>query len=149
MKVRERIDDFLKQKRIAFVGVSREPEDFSRKLYADLRQRGYDVVPVNPSAVDIEGVRCYARVQDLQPGADGALIMTSADRVDQVVRDCADARIPRVWLYRGAGRGAVTPSAVEFCGKNGIRVVPGYCPYMFLPKTQFFHRMHGWFTRVE
>jgi predicted CoA-binding protein len=149
MKVRERIDDFLKQKRIAFVGVSREPEDFSRKLYADLRQRGYNVVPVNPSAADIEGVKCYARVQDIQPGVDGALIMTSADRSDQIVRDCAAARVPRVWLYRAAGRGAVTPSAVEICVQNGIRVVPGYCPYMFLPKTQFFHRMHGWFTRVE
>ena len=44
------IDDFLALKRIAVVGVSHEPKDFSRLLFRELKQRGYDLVPVHPRA---------------------------------------------------------------------------------------------------
>ncbi len=44
----ETIEDFLAQKRIAMVGVSRHPKDFSADLFQELRRRGYDMVPVNP-----------------------------------------------------------------------------------------------------
>jgi hypothetical protein len=33
------IDDFLAQHRIAIVGVSREPNDFSRRLFREMCQR--------------------------------------------------------------------------------------------------------------
>ena len=44
----ERIRDFLAQPRLAIVGVSREPLDFSRRLLREFRQAGYDTVAVNP-----------------------------------------------------------------------------------------------------
>jgi len=43
-----RASDFLAQRRIALVGVSRDPRDLSRALFRELRGRGYDVVPVHP-----------------------------------------------------------------------------------------------------
>ena len=43
------IRDFLAQKRIAVVGVSHDPKDFSRGLLRTLRERGYDAVAVNPT----------------------------------------------------------------------------------------------------
>jgi hypothetical protein len=44
--IRERIEDFLSQKRLAVVGVSRQPEDFTLGLFRESCRRGYDVVPV-------------------------------------------------------------------------------------------------------
>ena len=41
MSLREKIDHFLAQKRIAMVGVSRNPRDFSRHLFHDMKTRGY------------------------------------------------------------------------------------------------------------
>ncbi len=145
---REVISDFLAQKRIAVVGVSRNPKDFNTGLFRDLRKSGYDAVPVNPGASEIEGVPCYARVQDIQPPADAALVMTKPELTDKVVSDCHEAGIGRVWLYRATGKGAVTPSAIEFCAQNNMRVVPGFCPYMFLPQTPWFHRFHGFLLRI-
>jgi len=52
---REDIEDFLAQKRLVMVGVSRNPKDFSRGLFRDLRRRGYDMVPVNPRVSVVEG----------------------------------------------------------------------------------------------
>jgi predicted CoA-binding protein len=69
--------------------------------------------------------------------------MTKPDVAQGVVKDCQQAGIKRVWLYRVSGTGAVSPAAVEFCEKNGITVIPGFCPYMFLAGTQWFHRLHG------
>jgi predicted CoA-binding protein len=48
----EIIEDFLAQKRIALVGLSRQPKDFSVMLFEELCRRGYDVVPVNPGAAE-------------------------------------------------------------------------------------------------
>lgn len=145
---RETIADFLAQKRLALVGISRNPKDFSRGLFRELRQRGYDMVPVNPQVTEIEGLRCYARLQEVTPPLDGALVMTAPQQSEQVVHDCQDAGVTRVWLYRAAGAGAVSEAAVDFCVRNGIGLVAGFCPYMFLPQTQFFHRFHGFFLRL-
>jgi hypothetical protein len=146
--VRERIDGFLAARRIAVLGLSRSRLRFSRLLYAELRRRGYDLVPVNPKAREIEGQKCFARIQDVTPPVDAALLMTSAEVTDGAVRDCAAAGVRRVWLYRAVGRGALTPAAVQFCEQNGIEVVPGFCPFMFLPGAGFLHGAHRFFLKL-
>ncbi len=145
---REDIEDFLAQKRLALVGLSRDPKDFSRILFLDLIRRGYDVVPVNPLMSNVEGRTCFARVQDIEPPVDAVLVMTPPEVSESVVRDCAEAGIKRVWLHRGAGTGAVSPAAVAFCEEQGMRLVAGYCPYMFMPDTPFFHHIHGFILRL-
>ena len=142
------IDDFLAQRRVAVVGVSQKAKDFSRTLFHELLERGYDAVPVNPAAQDIDGRRCFARVQDISPPVDGVLVMTSPAVTDTVVRDCATAGIKRVWMYRATGKGAVSGEAVKFCESNGIAVIPGECPFMFLPEGSWVHRLHGMVRRI-
>lgn len=144
----EIIEDFLAQKRIAIVGVSRDPANFSVKLFEELCRRGYDMVPVNPNTAEVQGRRCFARVQDIQPPVEAALLMTSPEATEAVVHDCAEARILRVWMYRAAGNGSVREKAVAFCREQGIRVVPGECPFMFLPDTAGFHRFHGFIRKI-
>src|SRR3954471_6781944 len=104
----ETIQEFLAQKRIAMVGVSRNRKEFSAALFKELRERGYDVVPVNPNASEAMGQPCFARVQDVRPPVDSALLMTIPEVTDEVVSDCAQAGIRRVWMYRAGGKGAVS-----------------------------------------
>jgi uncharacterized protein len=141
------IEDFLAQKRIAMIGVSRESKDFSVTLFDELCRRGYDMVPVNPNASEIRGRRCFACLQDVQPPVDGAILMTSPAVSESVVRDCAEAGMRRVWMYSAVGKGAVSAKAIELCCANGIEVVPGECPFMFLPQTGF-HRIHGFIRKI-
>jgi len=148
MSRRERIDDFLSQKRLAVVGVSRNRHDFTRVLFREFCQRGYDMVPVNPNLSEVEGRACYGRVQDVTPPVDGVLVMTSPSATDQVVRDCAEAGVSRVWMYRAGGQGAVSPNAVAFCEEKNIGVVPGECPYMFFRDAGFIHRAHGFIRHL-
>jgi predicted CoA-binding protein len=140
--LRANIDDFLLQKRIAFVGVSRNPRDFSRSLYNEFRKHGYDVVPVNPNVAEIEGAPCYGRIQEVQPAPQAVVVLTSRDAAYRVLVDCEEAGIKRVWLYGTSGPKGTSAGAVEFCAAHGIELVPGYCPYMFFPQPQFVHRCH-------
>ena len=148
METIRRIQDFLGLKRFAFVGVSRQSNDFSRALFREFLARGYQAVPVHPDASEIDGQACFAHLQDIQPPVDGALFLTAPAVTGTLVRECPAAGITRVWMFRGAGRGSVTPDAVQFCEANGISVVPGECPFMYLPGTQWFHRMHGFVRKI-
>ncbi len=148
MSTRQNIDAFLAAKRIAVVGVSRNPRDFSRALWTELRKRGYDLVPVNPNAAEIDGQKCYARVSEIERAVDAALLMTSGSVTDETLRDCVAAGVKRVWFYRASGKGALTPGAVQFCQQNGIEAVPGFCPFMFLPHASWFHGIHRFFVKL-
>jgi predicted CoA-binding protein len=145
---RSEINEFLSHKRIALVGVSRNNQEFGNMLYRDMRRLGYDAVPVNPSAETIEGDRCYARVQDIAPGVDAALLLTAPALNERVVADCAEAGIKWVWFYGVSDRSAENAKAITFCREHGIEVIPGFCPYMFLEGVHVGHRMHSWVARL-
>ena len=142
------IEDFLSQKRIAIVGVSRNPASFSAKLFEEFCRRGFDVVPVNPNTPEVLGRRCFASVQEIQPPVSAALLMTAPQVTEGVVRECAEIGISRIWMYRAGGQGSVSPQAVEFCKGRGIQVIPGECPLMFWRDAGFGHRVHGFIRKI-
>jgi len=144
----EMIEDFLGQKRIAMIGVSRDPKHFSMNLFEELCRRGYDVVPVNPGAPSINGRHCFPRVQEIQPPVKAALLMTPPEITERIIEDCYVAGIKQVWMYRAVGKGAVSMNAVEFCREKGMEVIPGQCPLMFLPGAEGVHRLHGFFRKI-
>jgi predicted CoA-binding protein len=135
---------FLAQHRIAVVGVSRDPKGFSRWVFRELLKRGYDAVPVNPNTSEIKGKRCFASVREVEPRPDGALIILPSGAIEGAVRDSIEAGVRRVWVWGVLGPKRVDPRVSELCRDNGVELVAGYCPYMFLPGTAWFHRLHGW-----
>ncbi|HMK23132.1 MAG TPA: CoA-binding protein [Terriglobales bacterium] len=142
------VQDFLALQRIAMVGVSRRAQDFSRSLFREMCARGYDMVPVNPAAIEIEGKECFNNLQVVKAPVEGALIMTPSFETVRVVQDCIEAGIGKVWIYRAGGQGALSPEAIALCQRHNIQVVEGHCPYMFFPATGFLHRAHGFLMKL-
>jgi predicted CoA-binding protein len=149
MASKQAVDSFLSCRRIAVVGVSRDPKDFSRAVFRAFAQRGYDAVPVNPAGGEVEGRPAASRVGEVQPPPDAALLLTPPAATERVVRECAEAGVKRVWMHRGGGAGAVSPEAVAFCRDRGIEVVDGECPFMFLPDAGWFHGVHRFVRRLS
>jgi predicted CoA-binding protein len=145
---RAEIEEFLAHRRLALVGVPRNPQEFGNHLYRDLRRLGYEAIPVNPGAQTIEGDRCYPRVQEIAPRVDAALLLTAPGLNERIAADCAEAGVKRIWFYGVGDRSAENARAIAFCRDRGIAVIPGFCPYMFLPGAAFYHRMHGFFARL-
>jgi predicted CoA-binding protein len=119
-----------------------------RPFFEELRKRGYEMVPVNPKGSEVMDQPCYARVQDIQPPVDGALLMTKPEITEEVVGDCAAAGIRRVWMYRAGGKGAVSLKAVASRQEHGIQVIAGQCPFMFLTGAAGVHKFHGFVRRL-
>ncbi|MFL5261603.1 MAG: CoA-binding protein [Anaeromyxobacteraceae bacterium] len=135
---------FLSLRRIALAGASRDAGHFSRALLRELVRRGYDVVPVNPGATEIEGLGCHARIGDVTPPPEGVLVLTPVARTDAVVADALAAGVRHVWLHRGGGAGSATADARAACEARGVRPVTDLCPLMALPGAAWPHRLHGW-----
>jgi len=144
MHPREAIADFLAQRCIAVVGVSTDAKDFSRAIFERLRSAGYRVLAVNPGAEAIGDEPCYPSVAALPEAVDGAMVLTAPAVTEAVVRECAEAGIPRVWMHRSFGPGSYSQAAEAFCRDNGITVIPNGCPMMFCEPVDFGHRCMGW-----
>src|SRR5512145_2721 len=99
----ENARSFLKSRRIAFVGLSRNEQDFSRLVFRELAKRGIDVVPVHPAMAQAEGRPCFARLQDVTPAVDAAFLMTKPEVAERVLADCVQAGVKRIWFHRGGG----------------------------------------------
>jgi uncharacterized protein len=136
------IDEFLSIKRFAMIGVSRNKRDFSRRLFDELTVQGYDVIPVNPGAVAIEGKRCFRKIQEIEPRVSCALILTPRSITDRILLECADAGITLVWVYGISGAKDIGPDTLRIAEQHGIRIVPGYCPYMFMHDPAIIHQLH-------
>jgi predicted CoA-binding protein len=87
-------------------------------------------------------------VQDIHPAPDAALLLTSPEVTNSVVRDCVEAGIKRIWMYRGGGQGSVSAEAVEYCRTHGVELVPGQCPFMYLSPVRSAHRFHRFIFKI-
>ena len=140
MTTRAAVDDFLAQKTLAVVGVSRDPKKFGSAAFRELGAKGYRLFAVNPNAGSIEGEPCYPSLAALPEPVGGALLVVPPEQTEQAVRDAASAGIPRVWMQQGAE----SEAAIRFCRENGISAVHGECILMFAEPTGFGHKLHRW-----
>jgi predicted CoA-binding protein len=137
------VDRFLAEKRLAFVGASRDGKQFANAVYRAFREHGYDVVPVHISAAEVEGDHAYATVADVPDPLDAVFVILPKDRVEEVVDQCVARRVHHVWLHRGC----VTDRAVATLREHGIDVVDGACPLMFLEPVRNIHRVHRYLAK--
>jgi uncharacterized protein len=141
-KIKQAAAEFLANKRIAVTGVSRNPKGGhgSNIVYQRLRQRGYEVVAVNPNADTVEGDRCYPDLRSIPGGVDAVVIGTRPELAEATMRECAELGITQVWMHRGPGAGSVSEAAADYGRQHGIRVIDGGCPLMFAPTADVGHK---------
>ncbi len=138
------VADFVSQRKLAVVGVSRKKMKFGNLAFRELKRKGYKLFPVHPHAEQLEGERCSASLAALPEPVDGLLVIVPPAQAEQVVREAAAAGIRRVWLQQGAG----SPAAIRFCEDNGISVVHGECILMFAEPAAWYHRAHRWVWKL-
>jgi predicted CoA-binding protein len=133
--------EFLAKKRIAVTGVSRHPKGHgSNVVFQRLRNRGYDVYPVNPNADIVEGAPCYHDLRSIPGGVDAVVIATRAETAEQTMRECVDLGISHVWMHRSFGSGSVSAAAAAYGRERGLTVIDGGCPCMFGPTADVGHK---------
>lgn len=131
------IQEFLQQKQFAIAGVSRNPKKFGYSVFKTLREKGYDLLPINPNASVIDDVRSYASVSDLPEGTSHLYIVTPKAQTAAIVNAAASKGIQNVWIQQMSE----TPEALEIAKNNNMRLIHGRCMFMFAdPKG--LHKFH-------
>jgi len=134
------IQQFLAQRRIAVVGISRGGKKFGNTAYRELKAKGYTVYPINPHVDTIGNDRCYRSLSEIPEPVDAVLVVVPSTETEKVVKEAYSAGIKNVWLQQGAE----SESAIQFCKEKNINLVYDKCVLMFAEPTGFFHRMHRW-----
>ncbi|HXV89032.1 MAG TPA: CoA-binding protein [Nitrososphaeraceae archaeon] len=98
----EEIRNIYNFKNIAVVGMSRDPAKAAHFVPKYMIERGFNVIPVNPSAVEILGRRTYSRVSDIKSQIDILDVFRPSEDVYPIVEDSIRKRGIRViWLQEG------------------------------------------------
>jgi hypothetical protein len=144
MVSRSNVNDFLSLRNLAVVGVSRSGKKFGNSVFKELKNKGYNVFPVNPGASEIEGEQCYANLKLLSGKVDGAVFIVPPFETEKLVVEANFAGIKNIWMQQGAE----SKSAISYCANNNINVVYGECILMFAEPAAFFHRAHRFVNGV-
>lgn len=132
------VDEFIAQKALAVVGVSRDRNKFGNVAYRNLKEKGYRVFAINRGLDSVEGDPCYPNLAALPEKVDGVVIVVPPRETEQVVREADAVGIKRVWMQQGAE----SPEAIAFCESHGMPVVYGECIMMFAAPVKSVHRFH-------
>ena len=98
----EEIRKIYNFKNIAVVGMSRDPAKAAHFVPKYMIERGFNVIPVNPSAVEILGRRTYSRVSDIKSQVDILDIFRPSEDVYPIVEDSIRKQgIRIIWLQEG------------------------------------------------
>jgi len=117
------IKEFLEQKSFAVVGSFRNESKYAYKILKYLKQKGYEVYPVNPKIKEVEGLKCYPSILDIDKVVDVVNIVTPPEVTEEIVKQCLQKKIAYVWMQPGAE----SETAIKFCQANNIKVIHNAC----------------------
>ena len=137
------INDFLKSKSFAFIGLSRDPKKFSRAVFKELLAKGYDIYPVNPNMDDVEGIKCYHDVADLPETVRHGFFMTPKSSTAGAVEIAIHHGFTNIWIQQGAE----TKEAFEIASRNGVKPVYGAC-IMMHTNPAGVHKFHRFLSKL-
>ena len=143
MTTQASVEGFLAEKTLAIAGVKRNGSGFGNVVLKDLTGKGYDLLPVHPTAEEVGGMRCSPSLAELPRSVGGLVLIVPPEQTEQLVREANDAGIARIWMQQGAE----SAEAIRFCEENGIDVVSGQCIMMFAEPTGI-HKFHRWINGI-
>ncbi len=117
------IREILSMKNVAVVGMSKNPEKDAHQIPKYLMNSGYNVIPVNPTADEILGKKCYKNLREIPGNVDIVDVFRPSEDVPPIVKDAIAKGVKVVWMQLGISNKEATREASE----KGIRVVYNRC----------------------
>lgn len=121
-------DDVLKEillsaKTIASVGLSSNQERDSYWVASYLKEQGYRIIPVNPTAAEILGEKSYPDLEAVSEKIDVVQVFRKPEDVPPIVDEAIKVGAKVVWMQEGI----VNEEAAQKGREAGLKIVMDAC----------------------
>ncbi|WP_062198089.1 CoA-binding protein [Massilibacterium senegalense] len=121
---REEIKQILAtKKRIAVVGLSDNPERTSYMVSEAMQREGYEIIPVNPKATEILGVKAVKSLKDIEGHVDIVNVFRRSEFLPEVAKEAAEIKADIFW----AQLGLFNEEAYQIAKEAGMTVIMDRC----------------------
>lgn len=116
-------DILLSAKTIASVGLSSNQEKESYWIASYLREQGYRIIPVNPTATEILGEKAYPDLSSVPGKVDVVQVFRKPEDVPPVVDEAIQIGAKVVWMQEGISH----EESAQKARAAGLQVIMDAC----------------------
>jgi uncharacterized protein len=121
---RDEIGKILKKaKKIAVVGLSDNPQRTSYMVSQAMQAAGYDIIPVNPTADEVLGVKAVKSLKDIEGHIDIVNVFRRSEFLLEVAKEFAEIDADVFW----AQLGLENEEAYNLLKEKGYTVIMDRC----------------------
>ncbi len=123
------LDAFFNPKSIAVLGASRQSGKIGHEILRNLKLSGFEgeILPINPNAQSILGIKAHDSITSLGREIDLAIIALPAQMVEQVLGECARAGSKAVIIitsgFAEIGHSDLEERLLHIAKKNRMRII--------------------------
>ena len=110
-------------KTIAVVGMSPKPERPSHYVAMYMKERGYNIIPVNPGHNEISGMKSFPSLLDIPQTIDVVDVFRRSEYVLPIVESAVTVGAKALWLQDGV----INEDGSALAEKAGLLVVMNDC----------------------
>jgi predicted CoA-binding protein len=119
----EQIREILSLNKVVVVGMSKNSSKAAHYVPKYLSDNGYDITPVNPTADEILGKKCFNSISEVDDEIDIVDVFRPSDQVLPIIQEAIKKKPKVIWLQEGIHNF----EAEELAKKAGIKVVFNRC----------------------
>lgn len=121
-------DEEIKQlmasaKKIAVVGLSKDPSKDSYRVAKYLQDQGYKIIPVNPTISEVLGEKAYPSLKEVPGPVDIVDVFRRPEDVPLIAEAAAGIKAGALWMQLGI----VNEDAAKTAAGAGLKVVMDRC----------------------
>ena len=119
----DQIRDILSLRKVAVIGMSKNPSKAAHYVPKYLSENGYDITPINPTTEQILEKKCYSSISEIDEQIDIVDIFRPSDDVLPFVQEAIKKKPKVIWLQEGIHN----LEAEDLARKEGIKVIFNRC----------------------
>ena len=110
-------------KKIAVVGMSPKQQRPSNYVAMYMDDKGYDIIPVNPSQQNIQGKKCYPSLLDIPVKVDIVNVFRQSQFAASITKEAVSIGAKAMWLQDGV----ISDEAYNIARTAGLLFVMNDC----------------------
>ncbi|MBN2074091.1 MAG: CoA-binding protein [Dehalococcoidales bacterium] len=117
--MQDTIKEFMDQKKFAVIGATDNTEKYGNRIFMNLKDRGYEVYPVNPKLEELDGIPVYHTLSDVPVKVDVVDFVVPPAVTEEILKECNKLGLKKIWLQPGSE----SETAIQYCQDNDMKVL--------------------------